>query len=379
MKLIKRGVYALLVALPLAVSMFIFPNAAQATSDYDNLLHTSPTLFVYADGATKSQKMDISQSWYNSLGQTYAKRLEQNIGWPTNFMTELNAIKSSGGSLGLFMQETQDGNLVGVVGSRDPHAYCEFAGNISLGKFMCSTHAGYGYVYAYYFTHNTYGGNGCAYGSGICSNDGMAIYDAPVVQTGTEGYTIFGIPYSNLASYKFYFMDFDVTYPSGYAGAILPTSPPPAKYVAMGDSFSSGEGNPPFEAGTDVDNVNLCHRSTTAYPRQVQNALNLGSTAFVACSGAVSDYIINEYNQENTELPQAAFVSSSTNLVTITIGGNDVGFGSVLTSCTLPTNESGTTEEKHQIEHDACIRAIDDAQTTASSAALQSKLETVFS
>ena len=174
------------------------------------------------------------------------------------------------------------------------------------------------------------------------------------------------------------FVDSPIIYPTGYAGATVPAAPPAAKFIAMGDSFSSGEGNEPFEPGTDTGS-NTCHRSTNAWPRMLQNDLNLGSMALVACSGAVSDYIINEYNQENVELPQAAYVSSETQLITISIGGNDVGFGGVLTTCTLATNEGATAEEKHLIEHNACIAAIDDAREIAGSAAFRNKLSTVFS
>ncbi|MDQ3154031.1 MAG: SGNH/GDSL hydrolase family protein [Actinomycetota bacterium] len=72
-------------------------------------------------------------------------------------------------------------------------------------------------------------------------------------------------------------------------------------------------------------------------------------------------------------------MSSDTQLITISIGGNDVGFGNVLTTCTMSTDQEGTTQEKHQIEHDACIEAIDDARDIATNTTLQRKLETVFS
>lgn len=369
----------LLAVLSLIVSMLATAGVAQAASAYDGLLHTSPTLFVYTDGSAKSQTMDVSQSWYNSLGQAYDARLAQNIGWATNFMTELDAIRSSGGSWGVFMVENAYGNYLDVIGTRDPNATCGFVGDASTGTFQCSSHPGYGFVRAEQFAYNTYADHGCSpTGVNVCSNDGMFLNTEPVTVTSTAGYVMWGAPVSQLSNYTFYAMHFNTTYPDGYAGTIIPTSPPPATYVAMGDSFSSGEANAPYEAGTDQDS-DSCHRSTSAWPRRVQAALDLGTTAFVACSGAVSDYIINEYNQENVELPQADFVSSATKLVTITIGGNDVGFGNVLTTCTLPTSESGTTEEKHQIEHDACVQAIDNARAIASSSTFQTKLEAVFS
>jgi lysophospholipase L1-like esterase len=337
----------LLTVLSLFASALVFPSAAQAASDFDGLLHTSPTLFVYTDGATKSQKMDVSQSWYEALGQVYEKRLAQNIDWPTNFMTELDDIRSSGGSLGVFMHETTDGNTVEVLGSRDPHASCEFVGDASTGSFQCSSHSGYGFVHATYFTYNTYGGNGC-FGSGmyVCSNDGMNMYAPPTVQTGTVGYVMWAPPVSQLSQYTFYYMHFDLTYPDGYPDSEkLPTSPPAAKYVAMGDSYSSGEGNAPFETGTATDMDN-CHRSSVAYPRLLQSdsSLNLGKTAFVACSGATTTNVLNGGTGNGAwgENPQIDALSDGTQVVTVTVGGNDVGFSDYALACTETLCGPGT-------------------------------------
>ena len=89
-------------------------------------------------------------------------------------------------------------------------------------------------------------------------------------------------------------------------------------YVAMGDSYSAGNG---------ANSTNLsssCNRNTYAYPYLL--ATQRGSAlTFVACSGAVTSDIVNT---------QAAAANSSTNLVTLTIGGNDVGFSSLIISCT---------------------------------------------
>ncbi|MDQ3154030.1 MAG: hypothetical protein M3R63_20705 [Actinomycetota bacterium] len=314
MRRVKYSLYALLFAISLIASLAVSLGTASATSDYDDLLRVSPTLYVYTDGAAKTQTMDISATWWAEFKQSYDKRVAQNIGWPTNFTTEFDDIMAFGGSWGVFMRETPDGNLVSIVGTRDPNAYCGFVGSASSGSYQCASNSGYGFVRADYFTHSSYGGNGGNGGNGCigsygnrCSDTGMNIYDSPIVFLGAAGYTFVSMPNSTLSSYHFFFMNFDLNYPSGYEGELIPAEPPPAKYVAMGDSFSSGEGNAPFEAGTDTSS-NTCHRSPLAYPRLLQNDLNLGSTAFVACSGAVSDYIINDYNQENVELPQAAHV-----------------------------------------------------------------------
>ena len=42
----------------------------------------------------------------------------------------------------------------------------------------------------------------------------------------------------------------------------------PVGYVAMGDSYASGEGNPPYQPGSDT-RQDQCHRSLVAYPTMV--------------------------------------------------------------------------------------------------------------
>lgn len=104
-------------------------------------------------------------------------------------------------------------------------------------------------------------------------------------------------------------------------------------YVALGDSFSSGEGNPPFLAGSD-QGKDECDRSTRSYSEDFAHARDY-NLAFYACSGATTASILNKYNY--TEIPQIKEpgVSPSAGLLTLTVGGNDVGFGNVLTYCVL--------------------------------------------
>ncbi len=104
-----------------------------------------------------------------------------------------------------------------------------------------------------------------------------------------------------------------------------------ADYVALGDSFSSGEGNSPFLNGTD-GNGDFCHRSQAAYPYVVAPFAHL-PLSFYACSGArTSDlYATKDYG----EVPQVTHpqLNSHTKLVTLTIGGNDVDFSGSLAHC----------------------------------------------
>ncbi|HMJ34944.1 MAG TPA: SGNH/GDSL hydrolase family protein [Baekduia sp.] len=91
------------------------------------------------------------------------------------------------------------------------------------------------------------------------------------------------------------------------------------KYVALGDSYSAGN-------GANSTNLNSsCNRNTYAYPYLVSQQRPNTALTFVACSGAVTGDVIN--GQVNS-------VTSDTKIVTITIGGNDIGFTSLILACT---------------------------------------------
>ena len=93
-----------------------------------------------------------------------------------------------------------------------------------------------------------------------------------------------------------------------------------SQYVALGDSYSSGVGTRVFyeEAGE-------CDRSPDAYGPKIAAAEGY-SLNFEACSGAKTA----EVNEK-----QLGKLSSTTSLVTITIGGNDAGFSNVIINCAL--------------------------------------------
>jgi lysophospholipase L1-like esterase len=111
-------------------------------------------------------------------------------------------------------------------------------------------------------------------------------------------------------------------------------------YVALGDSYSSGEGNPPFDAGTDDPN-NLCHRSGNAWPRLLDDSsTSLDLAGHLACSGAIFDHVTayGRYSAPDNlsqidQLKQDIARGLTPSVVTITIGGNDVLFGPVLENC----------------------------------------------
>jgi lysophospholipase L1-like esterase len=106
------------------------------------------------------------------------------------------------------------------------------------------------------------------------------------------------------------------------AGALAATASAAAasQYVALGDSYSSGVGPRVFysESGS-------CKRSPEAFGPKIAAAKGY-TLSFQACSGAKTTDVNG--NQLGT-------LSSSTALVTITIGGNDAGFSNVILNCAL--------------------------------------------
>ena len=133
-----------------------------------------------------------------------------------------------------------------------------------------------------------------------------------------------------------------------------------ASYVALGDSYSSGEGNPPYEAGTDTagETPDRCHRSAAAYAPLLDSALGLGSMIFKACSGAVTDDIFESNDANLAEPAQRSWLHAGTKTVTLTIGGNDAGFAWVLKHCVSfpPFIRQFSCSTKKQLEQETQAR-----------------------
>jgi lysophospholipase L1-like esterase len=106
-------------------------------------------------------------------------------------------------------------------------------------------------------------------------------------------------------------------------------------YVALGDSYASGTGT-----RTYISDGTSCQRSVYAYPWLIASARGY-TLNFRACSGARIPDVNN----------QISALTSTTNYVTVSVGGNDAGFADVLTECAYPWWASD------------CNGAIDDAQS----------------
>ncbi len=139
------------------------------------------------------------------------------------------------------------------------------------------------------------------------------------------------------------------------------------EYVAMGDSFSSGEGAGDYEPASDLDDRgfadwmdshlwwpgdrdpkyhNGCHRSGNAYGSIVAAENDFaGGSSFVACSGAQLNELTQPNGGQSGEQPQEDALDDTTSLVTFSIGGNDLGFADVLRDCII---NGYTCEDKHE-------------------------------
>ncbi|MGI8677944.1 MAG: SGNH/GDSL hydrolase family protein [Jatrophihabitans sp.] len=103
-----------------------------------------------------------------------------------------------------------------------------------------------------------------------------------------------------------------------------------ANYVSLGDSYSSGVGS-----GSYISSSGSCLRSTLAYSQLWANAHGPSSYRSVACSGATTATVTSG---------QLSALTSSTTLVSISVGGNDVGFAKVMQDCVLHGTDTCTSE-----------------------------------
>jgi lysophospholipase L1-like esterase len=104
------------------------------------------------------------------------------------------------------------------------------------------------------------------------------------------------------------------------------------RYVALGDSYSSGEGVPPYDADSDTK-YDKCHRSKGAYSRLLTLPGVRFKRSFFACSGATTaDVLHRQYENEPPQITRWQLRKAQ--LVTISIGGNDAAFSEVVTKCT---------------------------------------------
>jgi lysophospholipase L1-like esterase len=104
----------------------------------------------------------------------------------------------------------------------------------------------------------------------------------------------------------------------------------PSHYVALGDSYTAGPGIP-----TQTPDSGGCGRSDHNYPRLVAAALGVSQFTDVSCGSATTAHMTAPQALPGglTNGPQFDALTPDADLVTLGIGGNDIGFGGIIVTC----------------------------------------------
>ena len=106
----------------------------------------------------------------------------------------------------------------------------------------------------------------------------------------------------------------------------------PNQYVALGDSYTSG-------AGIPANIGHGCDQSDHSYPFLAHDTLIAAGVAVptlldLSCSGATTaDMYQGQVTSDGTNVPQLDGVNDRSKVVSVGIGGNDIGFSDILQSC----------------------------------------------
>jgi lysophospholipase L1-like esterase len=106
------------------------------------------------------------------------------------------------------------------------------------------------------------------------------------------------------------------------------------QYVALGDSYAAGVGAPPYDINKD------CKRSSKGYPALLDPKGRIDLQVNATCAGATTTYVAQHLPSELNE---------DTRLVTLTVGGNDLGFAALAGACLAGTQQQ-------------CLKAIEAAE-----------------
>ncbi|MGW7260738.1 SGNH/GDSL hydrolase family protein [Streptomyces sp. NPDC054834] len=156
------------------------------------------------------------------------------------------------------------------------------------------------------------------------------------------------------------------------AGAATATAPvtatsaaaEPLRYVALGDSFAAAPLVPPVDPANPA-----CLRSLADYPHIAAQALAAKLTD-VSCSGATVEHLST--TQHPGTAPQYDALTPDTDIVSVTIGGNDTGLFSEVLGCVniLPQPHGTSCAEENTAGGTDKVRARIDAWAPAVTAVL---------
>ncbi len=145
----------------------------------------------------------------------------------------------------------------------------------------------------------------------------------------------------------------------------------PIRYVALGDSRAAAP------SLTSLLEPSGCARSHQGYPYRVKAALNPVSFTDATCITATTDDVVDHGQQTllplpRTQRPQVEALRPDTTLVTLSIGGNDIAWASLLQTC------FGLSDQVDSgCRRDAGLRARQDAALTDLLPRLQRVLDAI--
>lgn len=182
----------------------------------------------------------------------------------------------------------------------------------------------------------------------ICTSNDMTAY---LSDAGVDLTKLKGLSFAGEDNLYFYTKEsgankFDRTEVASADGKLLGE----ISYIALGDSFASGEGDLDagwYEVGTD-EPENKCHLSRRSYPYLLNLALDFDEFHSVACSGAVISDVTTKaqitderpINSPESWFPGAIkqikhLESTTPKAISVSIGGNDIGFADKLKECVI--------------------------------------------
>ena len=100
-------------------------------------------------------------------------------------------------------------------------------------------------------------------------------------------------------------------------------------YVALGDSYTAGP-DIPYPTGP----TGGCGQSSSSYPYLVAHSLGLQLTDMSCSSATITSLTAPQPTGDGTNPAQLSALSTATRVVTLGIGGNDVGWAGIITRCT---------------------------------------------
>jgi len=126
---------------------------------------------------------------------------------------------------------------------------------------------------------------------------------------------------------------------------------PPQSYVALGDSYTAGPVIP-----VQLDDPAGCLRSDHNYPHLTAPDSGLPVFRDVSCSGATTaDMTAPQDVTPGPNPPQFDALDANTAAVSLTIGGNDIGFVSIAENCSSPVNSGTPCQDRYVVNGDDTI------------------------